>query len=49
MLLLDTSRSMAWSGAPGSRLTKLAYARFLVAALSLVLLRQRDATSYNFV
>lgn len=44
MLVLDTSRSMAWSGAPGSRLTKLEYARLLTAALSLVLLRQRDAT-----
>jgi uncharacterized protein (DUF58 family) len=44
MLVLDTSRSMAWSGAPGTRLTKLAYARLLVAALALVLLRQRDAT-----
>jgi uncharacterized protein (DUF58 family) len=44
MLLLDTSRSMEWSGAPGQRLTKRAYAERLVAALALVLLRQRDAT-----
>ena len=44
MLVLDTSRSMAWTGAPGERLTKLAYARLLTAALALVLLRQRDAT-----
>ena len=44
MLVLDTSRSMAWSGAPETRLTKLDYARLLVAALALVLLRQRDAT-----
>ena len=44
MLVLDASRSMAWTGAPGERLTKLAYARLLSAALSLVLLRQRDAT-----
>lgn len=44
MVVLDTSRSMAWSGAPATRLTKLAYARLLVAALALVLLRQRDAT-----
>ena len=43
MLVLDASRSMAWSGAPASRLTKLDYARRLVAALSLVLVRQRDA------
>ena len=44
MLLLDTSGSMAWSGAPERRLTKLNYARCLLAALALVLLRQRDAT-----
>ncbi len=43
MLLLDTSRSMAWSGDP-ARLTKLAYAKLLIASLALVLLRQRDAT-----
>lgn len=43
MLVLDTSRSMAWSGSP-RRLTKLAYAQRLAAALGLVLLRQRDAT-----
>ena len=44
MLVLDTSRSMDWSGAPDQRLTKLGYAHCLVAALALVLLRQRDAT-----
>ena len=33
---------MHWSGSPG-RLTKLAYAERLVAALALLLLRQRDA------
>ncbi len=44
MLVLDASRSMDWSGAPGDRLTKLEYAARLVAALTLVLLRQRDAT-----
>ncbi len=44
MLVLDTSRSMDWSGAPDRRLTKLEYAERLVAALALVLLRQRDAT-----
>lgn len=42
MLVLDVSRSMAWRGAPG-RLTKLAYAERLTAALALLLLRQRDA------
>jgi len=43
MIVLDVSRSMAWRGAD-RRLTKLGYAQRLVAALSLVLLRQRDAT-----
>ncbi|GAC1477996.1 MAG: DUF58 domain-containing protein [Gemmatimonadaceae bacterium] len=51
-LVLDVSRSMAWSGASlsGHRdgtgtpwLTKLAYAEQLTAALALLLLRQRDA------
>lgn len=42
MLVLDASASMAWSGSP-SRITKLDYASRLSAALSLVLLRQRDA------
>jgi uncharacterized protein (DUF58 family) len=41
-IVLDVSRSMAWSGAE-ERLTKLAYAERLVAALALLLLRQRDA------
>ena len=41
-IVVDVSRSMAWSGA-ATRLTKLAYAEHLVAALSLLLLRQRDA------
>ena len=44
MLVLDKSRSMDWSGAPEQRLTKRQYADRLVAALALVLLRQRDAT-----
>jgi len=44
MVVLDASRSMDWSGAPESRLTKFEYARRLTAALALVLLRQRDAT-----
>lgn len=43
MVVLDASRSMDWAGAP-RRLTKLAYAQRLAAALALVLLRQRDAT-----
>jgi uncharacterized protein (DUF58 family) len=41
-ILLDVSRSMAWRGDP-ARLTKLAYAERLAAALALLLLRQRDA------
>jgi uncharacterized protein (DUF58 family) len=41
-IVLDVSRSMAWTGAP-TRLTKLAYAERLAAALALLLLRQRDA------
>jgi len=44
MVVLDTSGSMAWSGAPAERLSKFEYARRLAAALALVLLRQRDAT-----
>jgi uncharacterized protein (DUF58 family) len=43
MLVLDVSASMDWAGAE-ERLSKLAYAKRLVASLSLVLLRQRDAT-----
>ncbi|MFL5577395.1 MAG: DUF58 domain-containing protein [Gemmatimonadaceae bacterium] len=42
-LVVDVSRSMAWSGAPATRLTKLAYAERLAAAVALLLLRQRDA------
>jgi uncharacterized protein (DUF58 family) len=41
-IVLDVSRSMAWTGAP-ERLTKLEYAERLAAALALLLLRQRDA------
>jgi uncharacterized protein (DUF58 family) len=44
MIVVDVSRSMAWSGEPSRRLTKLEYVKRLVAAMSLVLLRQRDAT-----
>jgi uncharacterized protein (DUF58 family) len=43
MIVLDLSRSMDWTGGE-RRLTKLEYAKRLVAALSLILLRQRDAT-----
>ena len=54
-IVLDVSKSMAWSGAQlrtlggateqsaTTRLTKLAYAERLTAALALLLLRQRDA------
>jgi uncharacterized protein (DUF58 family) len=51
-IVLDVSRSMAWSGAQlravrasgaPELLTKLAYAERLAAALALLLLRQRDA------
>jgi uncharacterized protein (DUF58 family) len=41
-LVLDVSRSMMWSGDP-TRLTKIAYAERLTAALALLFLRQRDA------
>lgn len=44
MLVVDVSRSMAWSGAPGQTLSKLDYVQRLAAALALILLRQRDAT-----
>jgi uncharacterized protein (DUF58 family) len=44
VVLMDTSRSMAWSGSP-QRLTKLQYANRLAAAMSLMLLRQRDAVA----
>jgi uncharacterized protein (DUF58 family) len=53
-IVLDVSKSMAWSGAElyalagveqsgAARLTKLAYGERLTAALALLLLRQRDA------
>ena len=42
VVVLDVSRSMHWRGAE-DRLTKLSYAEHLAAALSLLLLRQRDA------
>lgn len=45
MLVLDASGSMNWSGAE-NRLTKLEYGKRLAAALSLVLLSQRDATGF---
>ena len=43
MIVLDVSASMNWAGAE-NRLLKVEYAKRLVAALSLILLRQRDAT-----
>jgi uncharacterized protein (DUF58 family) len=42
MLLLDVSRSMQWKS-PTAAITKQAYAEQLAAALSLLLLKQRDA------
>lgn len=45
MIVLDASRSMHWTGGD-RRLTKLEYAKRLAAALSLVMLRQRDATGF---
>lgn len=44
MIVCDASRSMGWSGSPGVVLSKFAYAQRLIAALSLILVRQRDAT-----
>jgi uncharacterized protein (DUF58 family) len=44
VVVCDTSRSMAWTGSPDTVLPKLAYAQRLIAALALVLIRQRDAT-----
>lgn len=41
-IVLDVSKSMDWRGEPG-RLTKLAYAERVAAAVALLLLRQRDA------
>jgi uncharacterized protein (DUF58 family) len=45
MIVLDVSASMDWGGEP-ERLSKLEYAKRLVAALSLIMLRQRDATGF---
>lgn len=42
MIALDVSASMQWTGDP-ARLTKLAWAERLAAAMALLLLRQRDA------
>lgn len=44
-VVLDVSKSMDWSGAPG-RLTKAEYAQRLAAAICLLLLRQRDAVGF---
>ncbi len=43
-IVLDVSRSMGWSGDAARVLPKLDWAARFAAALSLVLLRQRDAT-----
>jgi uncharacterized protein (DUF58 family) len=43
-LVLDVSRSMDWSGSP-TRLSKLRYAEQVVAAIALLLIRQRDAVA----
>ena len=43
-LVLDVSRSMDWSGSP-ARLSKLRYAEQIVAAIALLLIRQRDAVA----
>jgi len=43
MLVCDASQSMAWSGGPAT-LPKLEWSKRFLAALALVLLRQRDAT-----
>ncbi len=45
MIVMDASRSMHWVGGE-RRLTKLDYAKRLTAALSLIMLRQRDATGF---
>jgi len=44
MLVVDVSRSMAWTGDAARTLSKLAYVQRLAAAIGMVLLRQRDAT-----
>ena len=44
-IILDVSRSMAWSSVP-TVLSKQRYAEQLVAALSLLLIRQRDAVGF---
>lgn len=41
-LVLDVSKSMDWSGSP-ERLTKHEYAEQVIAAIALLLIRQRDA------
>jgi uncharacterized protein (DUF58 family) len=42
-MLVDVSRSMAWTSDSSRTVSKLEYARLLTAALSLLLLRQADA------
>ncbi|HEY2804332.1 MAG TPA: DUF58 domain-containing protein [Gemmatimonadales bacterium] len=43
-VVLDVSRSMGWVGDAAKTLTKFDYATRLAAAISLILVRQRDAT-----
>lgn len=42
VVVLDVSKSMHWTGSD-ARITKMSYAEHLAAALSLLLIRQRDA------
>ncbi|MFQ5690068.1 MAG: DUF58 domain-containing protein [Gemmatimonadota bacterium] len=42
-IVVDISRSMAWTSDPGRFVTKLDYSRMLAASLALLLLRQGDA------
>ncbi|TFG50590.1 MAG: DUF58 domain-containing protein [Gemmatimonadales bacterium] len=44
VMVLDISRSMAWTGDAETTLPKIEYVRRLAAALGLLLIRQRDAT-----
>jgi len=44
VMVLDISRSMAWTGDAEKTLPKIEYVRRLAAALGLLLIRQRDAT-----
>jgi uncharacterized protein (DUF58 family) len=48
-LVFDTSASMNYSSAPESRLTKIDYARTLLAALALLAMRQGDAFGLTII